>query len=358
MAILSKGHTFSSGDNVTATKLNDSVDAATFASGAVDNITLQINNDPNGGGELRIMSEGVSSTQLANDAVENAKIKDNAITSNKISEIDTNFNIQSDGKVGIGTTSVSSQLTVNGDIESLTGSGPGGGQLILRADTAGSYRWNLDNEGSNSLFRIFQEDDAGGSGVERLTVDPSTGYIKIGSGVGSHALDVSGDINVSLGNTFKINGATLLLDEDNMATDSSTRGATQQSIKAYVESRVISYESSAIQWTAGLSGTNPIQNNFITSAHGLGAQPDNFSVSLRCTTTEHGYSVGDEVMVCSGGTYDRGEYVIYANSTEIGFGYNSSNTNNPFTYVHRTSHSGVQLSDSNWKLVFRAQIFA
>ena len=121
---------------------------------------------------------------------------------------------------------------------------------------------------------------------------------------------------------------------------------------------VSSFESSAITWTAGTSGTNPVQNAFVTVAHGLGAQPDNFSVSLRCITTEYGYSVGDEVLVCSGGTYARGEYVIYADSSNVGFGFSSGTTSNPFTYVSRLSPSSTcQLSDTNWKLVFRAQLF-
>ena len=37
MAVLSKGTTFANGDQVTATKLNNLVDNATFASSAVDN---------------------------------------------------------------------------------------------------------------------------------------------------------------------------------------------------------------------------------------------------------------------------------------------------------------------------------
>jgi hypothetical protein len=42
MAILSKGTDFATGDQVTADKLDNLVDNATFASGAVDNSTTQI----------------------------------------------------------------------------------------------------------------------------------------------------------------------------------------------------------------------------------------------------------------------------------------------------------------------------
>ena len=42
MAILSKGTTYSDGDQVTSTNLNALVDSATFASGAVDDSTTQL----------------------------------------------------------------------------------------------------------------------------------------------------------------------------------------------------------------------------------------------------------------------------------------------------------------------------
>ena len=73
----------------------------------------------------------------------------------------------------------------------------------------------------------------------------SNGYVGIGNINPTHTLDVSGDVNVSLGNTFKINGANFLLDEDAMTSNSDTRGATQQSFKAYVDSQVLS------KWDSG-----------------------------------------------------------------------------------------------------------
>jgi hypothetical protein len=56
MAILSKGTDFATGDQVTADKLDNLVDNATFASGAVDNSTTQIN----GSGQLIVKDSGVS----------------------------------------------------------------------------------------------------------------------------------------------------------------------------------------------------------------------------------------------------------------------------------------------------------
>ena len=83
MAILNKGTTYASGDNVTAANLNALVDSATFKTGsneATDNSTLQVH----GSGYLKIKDLGVSSTQLADDAVITAKIADSTGTTDGV----------------------------------------------------------------------------------------------------------------------------------------------------------------------------------------------------------------------------------------------------------------------------------
>lgn len=60
MAILVKGTDFTTGDQVTATNLDNLVDAATFASGAVDNSTTQLS-----GGAIIVKDAGITSAKLA-----------------------------------------------------------------------------------------------------------------------------------------------------------------------------------------------------------------------------------------------------------------------------------------------------
>jgi len=60
MAILSKGNTFATGDQVTALKLNNLVDSSTFASGAVDDSTTQLN----GSGQIIVKDSGITSAKL------------------------------------------------------------------------------------------------------------------------------------------------------------------------------------------------------------------------------------------------------------------------------------------------------
>lgn len=77
-----------------------------------------------------------------------------------------------------------------------------------------------------------------------------------------------------------------VLDEDDMASDSATKLATQQSIKAYVDSRVLSesYASTGQTMTAG---------GLITLAHGLSSIPKVISLYAKCTSADSGYSVDD-----------------------------------------------------------------
>lgn len=106
MAILTKGHTFADGDQVTSTKLNNLVDAAVFRTGtgeAVDNTTLLVD----AGGYLKAgvmqtgnlaagsvttakladstgASDGVTTAKLATGAVTTAKVGDLAVTADKL----------------------------------------------------------------------------------------------------------------------------------------------------------------------------------------------------------------------------------------------------------------------------------
>jgi|11_taG_2_1085331.scaffolds.fasta_scaffold35079_2 hypothetical protein len=81
MAILNKGQTFSDGEQVTSTKLNTAVDGATFASGAVDDVSTQLS-----GGAIIVKDGGVTTAKIADDAVTTTKIADNNVITSKIAD--------------------------------------------------------------------------------------------------------------------------------------------------------------------------------------------------------------------------------------------------------------------------------
>ena len=94
MAILSRGQSFASGDQVTAQKLQDIVDLANFDDPA-DGSTIIVNNSiygvSGGDGKLKVPSNGIGSNELASDAstdanraVDTDHIKDGSVTAAKL----------------------------------------------------------------------------------------------------------------------------------------------------------------------------------------------------------------------------------------------------------------------------------
>lgn len=84
MAVLQTGQSFSSGDQLTATKLQDIANLATFRTGAnqtADAATIEVDGSA---GFLRVKSSGISSNELATDSVITAKIQDGAVTAAKL----------------------------------------------------------------------------------------------------------------------------------------------------------------------------------------------------------------------------------------------------------------------------------
>jgi hypothetical protein len=85
MGILSKGTTFATGDQITATKLNNLVDSAIFTSDAVvfgGGLSLTTGNAPY---KLFISDLGVTEAKLATNSVSTTKIADATITPAKLS---------------------------------------------------------------------------------------------------------------------------------------------------------------------------------------------------------------------------------------------------------------------------------
>ena len=87
MAILSRGQSFASGDQVTAQKLQDIVDLASFDDPADESTIVK----DTGTGKLKVPSNGIGSNELASDASVDANrsvgtdhIKDNSVTADKL----------------------------------------------------------------------------------------------------------------------------------------------------------------------------------------------------------------------------------------------------------------------------------
>jgi hypothetical protein len=86
MAIINKGKSFANGEQLTADKLNQVIDNATFTTSAVDNVSTQL------AGEAIIVKDGGVTTAKLNDSgVTTAKIADANVTTAKIANANVTF---------------------------------------------------------------------------------------------------------------------------------------------------------------------------------------------------------------------------------------------------------------------------
>ena len=265
MAILSKGNTFATGDQVTALKLNNLVDNATFASGAVDDSTTQLD----GSGRIIVKDGGITSAKLnlsatgASQTIATFKttqthdsgtvgrsldIRTPASTTdiNSPFEIETGnalqfivddhtVTIDSAGKTKFGTGNIESTNTslfqVNINTDEALGTTAGNEQGILRlVEQAGntdnllftSQRISNGSDWTTAAHRIQRKVDAtkmgfiqfgshvatngglitfGENETERMRID-AEGHVGIGTTTPSEALEVAGKIIATDGTDF------------------------------------------------------------------------------------------------------------------------------------------------------------
>jgi len=110
------------------------------------------------------------------------------------------------------------------------------------SDTITSTNLNL-HVNDATVTDIANADVASNAAIAFTKLAPITSQKVIGSiGSGNAEIDIVGT-----------NG--LLLDEDDLTTDSNTKGATQQSIKAYVDAQDTSTNNTTLNLTLGYSQT-------------------------------------------------------------------------------------------------------
>ena len=83
MAIINKGTAFSNGEQLSASKLNDLVDGATFGTDSVDNASTLLN----GAGAITVRDSGITAAKLATNAVTTTRILNANVTKAKIENV-------------------------------------------------------------------------------------------------------------------------------------------------------------------------------------------------------------------------------------------------------------------------------
>ena len=185
MAILNNPEDFTSGENVTAAKLNNLVDGATFLGGAgeaTDGSTLEVNDGVGGDGSLRVKDLGITTAKLADGAVSTQKIADGAIIASKIAPSAASAIMPSGGLIPYaGATVPSGWLLCDGG--TIGGVGSGAGSESADYETLFDLIKTLYGNAGTEVFAdgdtvslpdlrgrvIAGQDDMGGPSANRLT---------------------------------------------------------------------------------------------------------------------------------------------------------------------------------------------
>ena len=166
---------------------NGAVTSDKLANGAV--ATDKIGADAVDG--TKIADNSIDSEHYVDGSIDTAHIADNQITADKISASDATFNIQSDGKVGIGIAAPTEKLDVRGfvNIENTTG------DSLLAITSGGSNPKSILNLGdqANSHVGRIQYDHL----FDRLTFYTShiLGVTPFRMSLNTNGLDVNGDVS-------------------------------------------------------------------------------------------------------------------------------------------------------------------
>lgn len=147
MPILSKGSTFATGNQVTAANLNNLVDNATFAAGAVDTVTTELSS-----GAIAVKNGGITPTKLSTGAP--------VWTSAGNVTVSGNQSIQGTLAVG-GAVTTSNSVTCDGDLSSNGDLRLLNTKSIISSGATGRTISMTTGTGGNAIKFGFQNDISG-----------------------------------------------------------------------------------------------------------------------------------------------------------------------------------------------------
>ena len=112
MAVINKGTAFSNGEQLSASKLNDLVDGATFGTDSVDNASTIVNAN----GAITVRDGGISTAKIANNSVITRTILDSNVTFAKLADV-----IDSDTMTGASATTLATSESIKAYVDAKAG---------------------------------------------------------------------------------------------------------------------------------------------------------------------------------------------------------------------------------------------
>ncbi len=192
-------------------------------------------------------------------------------------------------------------------------------QVAATASFASAITVNEDGNDADSRFE-------GDTQVNLLYLDAGNDRVGIGSASPSSVLDVSGvTTTITLSVSSGFTGAAFL-DEDNLASDSDTKVASQQSIKAYVDTEVAAVDSPVF---LDKTGDETVNNNTLQDDNDL-----TFAV-----LASKNYAVWGNILANSGAVPDiKFSWSVPAGAT-ADFRVNDNTTNNVIAWTEAGDHT-------------------
>jgi len=220
MPVLSKGTTFAVGDAPTATTLNNLVDNATFASGAVDGATTQLS-----GGAVIVKDGGITAAKLSTGGP--TWTSGGALTATSIQSTPIGSSTASSGAFttlsASGTTSIYEVLEkASIAATSLTGTvnydALAGAVLYCTSNASGNWTLNVRGDGSTTLNNVMATGDSLSLAV--LVTQGSTAYYQSGFQIDGSSVTPkwAGGTAPTAGNASSVDAYTLTIFKTGSAT--------------------------------------------------------------------------------------------------------------------------------------------
>ena len=150
MGVVNTSYTFTATDTITSAKMNNIIDDTIMTSTAVSGTTLQVTTS----GQLAVNSQGITSNELASNAVITAKIADSSITQAKLGA-----NVIGNGpcfKIGDGSNAVVSGVATKLTMTTISfDTNNNVANSRFTPNIAGYYQFNARTNGSSSSLSLL-----------------------------------------------------------------------------------------------------------------------------------------------------------------------------------------------------------
>lgn len=172
-------------------------------------------------------------------------------------------------------------------------------------------------------------------GQQQLAADAVTAAKIVDGAVGAAEIDAG-----AVGTSEVADGT---ITADDLAATLDLSGKTVTLPAAFTPIFTKSYVSANQTISAG---------GLLTLAHGMGVLPKMVRASLVCTSAESGWAINDEVVYPVGVGGGNTGFGVYADTTNLYVRIGSGTSAIP--YLNKTSGASVNLTNANWRAVFRA----